>query len=871
MMGMVAPEVVQAWSAPVEEEPVPDEIALPSEIVLPEDAPGLSRQQRAVLKVRRFIAQPYRSVITFDVFDTFLFRRCTAPDAVFERTFYHLPIAKTRPGLVEAFAQSRSTSEMRARQKNHEEMQVSEATIAEIYGRFPRHTLGLEDVTIEELVAAELRAEIDLCIANPDMLDLIREAQARPEPLRVGFISDTYWSAEQLTQLLKSCAPDLRFDFIYTSADQRTTKFATLFGKVMQGENYSGTEGIHIGDNAAADILGARAFGIPAVYYPQPHQPISHLLSRETLAAQLMRVQRPDFSHRLDQGFHLVRRSTLSKLPELSDEQRDGAAIFGPLMAGFQHFVKKQFEKITASGGKAALLFLARDGHMPYQLWKESQSIPAYYLEINRRIALVANLKNIKTLQDVFSSSRIIDESAVRAVLKADLPAVRQYFGKIPGGVIETSVFVRDLPNILDGVEAAYLSNMVREQLLGYLRVAIPDFDNYTDLIMVDLGYFGTIQKALRGAFTRSGLKHRLHGVYCATIDDCFVDLPEGDTASGYIDSSVITPHLRSALLRNIAILEQICSAPQGSAKEYDAGEVRREIEIRPWEQLAFCAELQNSIRLFARLFDETAEELRVDLTSDLQAMRDWSSVLLLRFLIFPSLEEQQRYGALKQDVNLGTYLLYDMANVDHVKRLQAAKGFSSTLTAEAPPMWLGASIAGMSAFSSCAYGLRAFGLSARPFVDDKVVASVPARIIKDGRGIAFSASCLLTPSGELRFRFAVLKRDMGGTIAFPLETSLSRGLIRNIAVQRGRNSDDAMKSTEVELLKVSEIKALHCRLDGGQFTALNSDAHLLLEIPNTTKEITVITLTIMPLPPSEVADELPESQAFCEDLRAIA
>lgn len=865
MLGMVAVDVVPDWSAPAEKEQLPDEIGLA------EDAAGLSRQQKALLRARRLIAQPYRSVITFDVFDTFLFRRCVNPDGVFERAFYHLPIAHKRPGLVETFVQTRRTAEVRARNKKIEEKQPSEVTIEEIYQRFPRYSIGLDDVSIEEMVAAELRAEFDLCLANPDMLDLIKEAKSRQEPMRVGFVSDTYWSEEQLTRLIHHCAPGLDIDFIHTSADHRQTKASGLLIKVMQAENYSGTEGMHIGDNAIADILGGRTAGIPAIYYPQPHQPISHLLAREALAAQLMRSQRTDLSNRLDQGFHLVRRSTVSKLPPLSDELRDGAAIFGPLLAGYQQFIKQRLEKITASGGKAALLFLARDGHLPYQLWTETQSIPAYYVEVNRRIGLIANLTNVKTLQDVFASTQLVDEAGVRAVLKADLPAIRRYFKDKPGGVVEGKVLVRDLPDLLDGADTLYLADMMRDQMFEYFRTVVPDFDDCTDLLLVDLGYYGTIQKSLRGAFTRSGKKHRLHGVYLSTIDDCFVDVPEGDSVVGYIDNSVITPALKSSLLRNIAIIEQIFSAPQGSVRHYEGGVAQRETEIRAWEQLAFCAELQQSARQFAEMFTATAGELKVDLFSDLQAMRDWCSVMLLRFLVFPTVEEQQCYGPMKQDVNLGTYLLYDMANADHYKKVQAAKGFSNIFSVSAPPMWLGGSVAGISGFASCAYGLRAFGMSVHPLIEDKVVATVPLKIIKNGEGKTSAASCLLTPSGELRLRFAVLKRDSGGTVAIPLAGFVPRGLVRTIAIQGGYSSDDAMSSNTIELMKNEKvITGLHCQLDELQFTALNEDAHLLVEIPDMTQPVTIVTMTVLALPSAEMAAEV-EAEAPAADIRATA
>lgn len=821
------------------------------------DAPDadVSQQKAGVAQARRLMATGQKSVITFDVFDTFLLRRCTAPDGVFERAFHHLPIAASHPGLAESFVQSRILAELRARQKSVADINSSEVTIAEIYRRLPRQALGLEDVAIEALVAAEFQAELDLCLVNPEILQLAREALVRRQPLRIGFISDTYWSADQLKRLLGHCAPDLVADFIYTSADHRTSKMATLFDRVTRGEGYRGAEAIHIGDNPVADILGARAFGIDAVHYPQPQEPILPLLTRESFAAQLLQSKRPDFSHRLDGGFHLLRRTALSQLPALSPEQREGAAIFGPLLAGFQQFLRQRVAKIARAGGKAAILFLGRDGYLPYQLWRESQPEPAHYVEINRRVALVANLQEAGPLQDVFETCHALNEAAVQAFLKVDLPSVRRYFAGIEGGVIDGKTFAADLPRILDGEDIACLSRGMREQVMAHLRRAVPAFDTCSDLILVDLGYTGTIQRSLRGILDREGMRQRLHGVYLATVDERFVDLPEGDTVAGYMDSTVVTPATKLFLMRNIAVIEQVFSAPNGSVRAYEEGVVQHEEEIRPSEQHAFCSELRATARSFAGFFEAAARELKIDLTSSLQILRDWSTLTVLRLLAFPSLGEQQTYGVMKHDVNLGTYLLYDMIDSDHVGKFKAAMGLPPAMQAEAPPMWLGGSMAALSALDSCAYGMTAFGLSSSVLLSDQMATHIEAQIIKNGRAAACQVTCLVTAAGELRLRLPLLRRHLGGVVALPLANFLQHGLIRSICVQRGETSSAAMASAEIDVLDRSNLQALHCRLDGMQFTAPDREAHLLISPPETPAEVTIVTLTILPLPPGSMPE----------------
>lgn len=814
----------------------------------------MSPQAAAIADIRRLMADPDKSVITFDVFDTFLLRRCTAPDGVFECAFSHLPLAAARPGLVESFVQHRVLAELRAREQLVGEAKTGEVTIREIYGRFPRQVLGLEDASIDDLVAAEFQAELDLCLVNPEIEQLLREAQERHQPLRTGFVSDTYWSAAHLRALLQKCAPGLQVDFIYTSSDYRTCKTATLFDKVTRGESYSGTDAIHIGDNPLADVLGARAFNISAVHYPQPHEPILPIWSREVLAAQLLRSKRIDFSQRLDHGFHLVRRLALSKLPQLSAQERDAAAVFGPALAGFQHFIQRRIKKVLAMGGKPAVVFLGRDGYLQFQLWQTSQTIPASYAEINRRVALVANLRQIRALQDVFMACHALNEASVQAFLKVDLPTIKQYFAARKDGVVDGKTFAEDLPQLLTGSDISRLSDVIRDQLLEHLRSAIPAFDSCTDLILVDLGYAGTIQRALRGVFDQVDLKHHLHGVYFASVDDNFVDLPDGDTAAGYIDASIVPPAIKLFLLRNIAVLEQICSAPHGSVRSYERGIVQREHDIRPPAQRNLCTKLQLAITQFAQQFDLAAAELQIDIAGSIDGLRDWSSVHLLRLLAFPTLSEQESYGKLQHDVNLGTYLLFDLINTASIEKLQSAMAMPAAMRAEAPPMWLGGSMAAMSSLTSCAYGLSAFGLPTSDVLADQVVKRFQASIIKDGQSIACPASCLITATGDLRLRIPVLQRHTGSTIAIPLANFLQHGLIRSLAVQHGDGIGQAMATSDVELADGACISGLHCRIDGMQFTALDDDAYLLLAVPASLEKISLVSITVLPLAPQAPA-----------------
>ncbi len=104
----------------------------------------------------------------------------------------------------------------------------------------------------------------------------------------------------------------------------------------------------------------------------------------------------------------------------------------------------------------------------------------------------------------------------------------------------------------------------MRKALLTYLRATIPDFDNCTDLVLADLGYAGSVQKALRRIFDLEGITTRIHGTYLLTYDDAFDSLAGDDTAEGFISDLIVTPHVKRMLIRNVSLLEQFCCSAEG-------------------------------------------------------------------------------------------------------------------------------------------------------------------------------------------------------------------------------------------------------------------------------------------------------------------
>lgn len=792
-------------------------------------------------------APTYRA-FSFDIFDTFLMRRCTGPDGVYERAFQLAPVPAGKRGLVESFVQHRMLAEHKARFKRWEQGLPLEVTIDEIYAQFATRVFGLSNTDRPALARAEFQAELDLCRANPDMVALFRNAQAAG--LKAGFLSDTYWSSAQLAELLIQAAPDLTWDFLYASCEHGVGKGSGLFDPYLSDHALAPEECLHIGDNGVADVLVPEKLGLKTIHYPQAPAPLGPILQREQTMMQMLQSQRGGLSRRLDGGLTWLRRIAAA---EAGIDPRDPYAysahsVVGPVMAAFQRFIKRRVAQIRADGRRAAVLFLARDGFLPLQVWEQDNAGPAHYIEINRRVALVGCADNVEPLQDLFKLMGIINESAVDTFLKTKLPSVSAYFRDKPGQISTGMQFARALPDLITEAEMHDLSLAMRDRMIAYLRHSVADFDACTDLILVDLGYGGTIQRALRGLFDHAGLPHALHGVYLATVDDAYAGLPDQDSAVGLLDDAVLTPLAKRVLLRNIAVIEQFCSAPVGSVRDYDGALPLREPEIRAPEQLAFAADMQRHILNFARSYGAAAARLGFDPLQDADLAAAWSAALLGRFLLLPTAQEQEVFGQMQHDVNLGSRALIDMIDAPAMADMLGTMPFPQVCAAKEPPMWLAGSLSTVSPMAGYAYALAGFGLLGGDQLAELRGDELTVSVIKNQEGQSLPASRMTTGFGEIRLRIPVLRRHTGSVVAIPLNAFMASGVIRSLTVQQGSNSVQAMGSRLIQPLPLGAVRGLDTCLSGQHFRADGEDAHLLIDLPEGESPLSILTLTVTPL-----------------------
>ncbi|WGD54290.1 hypothetical protein QA641_10530 [Bradyrhizobium sp. CB1650] len=784
------------------------------------------------------------SAWSFDVFDTFLVRACATPDGVFERTYELSGVSRCCPNVSASFVQHRIQAEARARKTAKDERGASEVHIAEIYSYFPFRLFGLARRDLNDLVEAEFDAERELCRVNPDMLRQYLDMKRAGH--RVGFISDTYWDSDRLTRLLRACRPGLTWDFLYTSCDHGSSKSEALFARYLSEQGVDAATSFHVGDNETADIKGARRHGIRPRYYPQATPRLASMFQRETALFELLCQGAPS---RHDDGARTLRRMVAARSAEKSPGFHLGLSVLGPVMTAFDAFVARRYEAVAGPSRQVALGFLGRDGFLSHRIWQDLHGTSSAYLEINRRVSLIASADTMQPLVELLGKVFKIDAPTFRDMMKITSPKVAEFFASFPGGIATGEELAAALPDLMDPGEIVALAAALRARLITYLRHAIPDFDDCTDLVLADLGYSGSVQKALRRVFDQEGIKIRLHGAYLISLDDAFDDVGEEDSAEGFISDLVVTPHVKRMLIRNVALLEQACCAADGSVRDYEGGEVLREINPRPTSQIALAAEIQAGALTFAESAASVAADYGLDPYAAPAVAARWCTATLARLLLLPDEDELALLGGLKHDVNLGTHALAPMLDSDFVRDRITARGLSAACTSAAPPMWLAGSFARLSPSHGYLYVL--FGANRLPadvFEEQRCGAVQVGLFRVGGEATLETVTIHRNGLGELRLRIPLSRAMAIATLALPLAKFAPQGLLHGVTVQQGEDVRDAAESHDVVGITDASLVYAGLQRTGAHYRAETADGCLLIPVVPMTQDIVVYSVAITPL-----------------------
>lgn len=208
-----------------------------------------------------------RKIVSFDVFDTCLVRKCGTPSSFFDVLSYRVFKGIVTEEHRQKFVVERWKAECKACSDDR-------ATIEDIYGQFSyTHPLLCPK---EELIQIELDCEMEMLVPVLSVKSMIEDV--RKQGIGIIFISDMYLPSHFVGDILQQNGLMKDGDRIYVSCEVGKLKSTgELFKHIKDKEQINFSNWHHFGDNKNSDVIQPCALGIKAhlqqnKYTPYPQQ-----------------------------------------------------------------------------------------------------------------------------------------------------------------------------------------------------------------------------------------------------------------------------------------------------------------------------------------------------------------------------------------------------------------------------------------------------------------------------------------------------------------------------------------------------------------------------------------------------------------------
>lgn len=218
--------------------------------------------QKMIEEIIESIKNKAIKVVSFDIFDTLVFRCVREPKEIFTFMYRYAPALFPAYMNEDEWREARLLAEQIARKSKKNETGNEEVTLLDIYNSLPNIFTRKE-----EIMSCEIETEKKYLQLNKDIYDTIYRLKSAG--YKVILCSDMYLSLNNIMELLKSVAFDFSYiDKIYISSEVgKNKKTGEMFDYVVADLSIDYTELYHCGDNLANDIGQPFLKGIPTFYY----------------------------------------------------------------------------------------------------------------------------------------------------------------------------------------------------------------------------------------------------------------------------------------------------------------------------------------------------------------------------------------------------------------------------------------------------------------------------------------------------------------------------------------------------------------------------------------------------------------------------
>lgn len=509
--------------------------------------------------------------ISFDIFDTLLYRDVDDYREIFKLT--EKKLRKTDSDKFRSFYRERTEAQKKAQSSSK-----VEATLKDIYAC----TSYSEE---EQLLAMQTETETELEHLHADNMLVHQLKRLKAKGKKILIISDMYLDEETLGMFLEKRG--IPYDRLYVSSEFQMRKGdGKLFDYVRRDLKIRKKDILHIGDNKKSDFLIPRSKGIASILYR------SNILDRKLNRKNPVEKE-------------MYRIFSENQITDYYEEI--GFKCLGPLLYGFCKWIREEKTKENLQG----ICFLSRDGQIVQKVYNEIYgSDGAPYFLASRRALTVPLLENAADFQEILKIVPYIKREESVGDLLAKL------------GIYDTVLVKR--------IQKKYGSNIGRNELLGekgkeiyhiieepmkknaqyekecaaqYIEEKMPE----GRVGLVDIGWYGTMQKSLQKICSISGVKREFYGLYLGLLKRDGAGLMD---ASGYIYDFRNKNAFDSSMVFGFnGLIELMFTADHGSARNYrklESGECECVLEPDMGEYSEFVRKAQEGALKFVALMKES-------------------------------------------------------------------------------------------------------------------------------------------------------------------------------------------------------------------------------------------------------------------------
>lgn len=473
-------------------------------------------------------------VISFDIFDTLIFRPFSEPTDLFY-------LIGDQIGILD-FNRLRQNAEYNARVENFSSKGTYEVGFKHIWTRLSE----MIDISVENGMKLEQEYELRFCYANPFMKQvftkLIREGK------KIIITSDMYLPKNFLEKLLTENGYT-GFSKIYVSCEYCKSKSdGLLYDVVLDDLKISADKIIHVGDNLHSDVKVPKKKGISTCYYPNVNK-----YSKDFRANEISSIVGGAYRG-------IVNNHIYCGLAGYSREYEYGYIYGGLFAMGYCCFIHDYVKKNNVD----KVLFLSRDGDIlkkvydklfpdeatEYVYWSR-KAATKLMAESNRydffRRMLYHKVNQMITIGNIFESMELSD-------LFEDF---QKYAGNINNQISKTDVLTNDNVKIIESFLKQNWKNVLKFYENEHKAAKI--YYNSVvccakKVVAVDIGWAGSGAMSLRYLFENIWhIDCELVGIIAGTNT---VHNGEPDSSDSFLQSKKLVSYLYS-FADNRSIMKQ--------------------------------------------------------------------------------------------------------------------------------------------------------------------------------------------------------------------------------------------------------------------------------------------------------------------------